>query len=76
MYGKGNCVQHPVINHNRKEIGKEYTHIYIYMYNWILCCLPDTNTMLWSTILQLKKKNTGSVSVYPPGFKSLVFCHL
>ena len=31
MYGKGNCVQHPVINHNRKEIGKEYTHIYIYV---------------------------------------------
>ena len=31
LYSTGNSIQHPVINHNRKEYEKECIYIYIYM---------------------------------------------
>jgi len=30
-----NYIQSPVINQNEKEFLKEYTHVYIHLYNWI-----------------------------------------
>ena len=35
LYGTGNSIQYPVINHHGKECEKEYMHIYISIFIYI-----------------------------------------
>ena len=65
MYSTGNCIQHPVINHN----GKEYEKEYIYILNHFVVHQKLTQHCK-STILQFKKifycqkKNGAEYGVY------------
>ena len=43
LYGAGNKIQCPIINHRGKEYRKEYVHVCI---TKSLCCIPETNTTL------------------------------
>ena len=45
-YSTGSSAQDLVIIYKEKESEKEYIYIYIYMYSELLCCTPETNTML------------------------------
>ena len=43
LYSTESYIQHSMINHDGKEYKKR---IYIYMYNWLLCCTAEINTAL------------------------------
>ena len=50
MYGTGNYIQYPIINHNRKEYEKEHTHLIYFAVHQKL------TQQCKSTTLQLKKE--------------------
>ena len=35
LYSTENYIQHPMINHNGKDIKKKNIYVYVCMYNWI-----------------------------------------
>ena len=63
LHSTQNYIEYLIVAYNAKASEKEYicvlahTHMDVYMYNWSLCCIHETNTTLQMNYASIKKND-------------------